>query len=67
MNISQKDEFRYHFAGMAMQGILANSEMMESVQRVSISAQMDWKDALASVSVEFADALIKELDSRDKP
>ena len=67
MNINQKQEFRYQYAGMALQAIITNSEFMDSVKRISDEAQMDFKEAAASVAVEFADALIAELDRKDKP
>ena len=67
MNITQKQEFRYQYAGMALQAIITNSEFMDSVKRISDEVQMDFKEAAASVAVEFADALIAELDRKDKP
>lgn len=65
MNSNQREEFRYQFAGQALQGILANSELMDSVKRVADSAQIDYKEAAASVATEFADALIARLDSKE--
>ena len=45
---------REHFAAMAMQGYLANSLIIDSCTNVSV-------DYIASSSIEFADALLKEL------
>lgn len=66
MNITQKEEFRYQFAGMAMQAIITNSKLVYSVKNVSGIAHMDFKDAMASIAVEFADALINELEKGNK-
>ena len=67
MNINQKEEFRYQYAGMALQAFITNNEFMSSVKRIADEVQMDFKEAAASVAVEFADALIAELDGKDKP
>lgn len=64
MNSNQREEFRYQFAGQALQGTLANVELMDSVKRVADEAQIDFKEAAASFAVEFADALIAELDKK---
>ena len=48
MNILQKEEFRYIYAGLAMNGILANMEYNQ--------------DTVVKKSVEMADALIAELE-----
>jgi len=64
MNSNQREEFRYQFAGQALQGTLANVELMDSVKRVADAAQIDYKEAAASFAVEFADALIAELDKK---
>jgi hypothetical protein len=64
MNSNQREEFRYQFAGQALQGTLANGELMDSVKRVADAAQIDYKDAAASFAVEFADALIAKLDPK---
>lgn len=66
MNSNQREEFRYQFAGQALQGTLANAELMDSVKRIADEAQIDFKEAAASFAVEFADALIAELDKKGK-
>jgi hypothetical protein len=49
MNISQREEFRYWFAGLAMQALIPeNMKVEETVQ----------------LAKEFADALIAELDKK---
>jgi hypothetical protein len=58
MNISQKDEFRYIYAGLAMLGILA-SPVVEGVDpNPSV-------EEVVRHSVTLADALIQELDKAD--
>ena len=64
MNSNQREEFRYQFAGQALQGTLANVELMDSVKRVADEAQIAFKEAAASFAVEFADALIAKLDKK---
>ena len=72
MNISQQDEFRYQYAGMAMQAMItaawSNKEtqslIFESAKRHGFSSLRDY---LADEAVGFADALIAELDRIDKP
>jgi hypothetical protein len=72
MNISQQDEFRYKYAGMAMQAMItavwSNEKVQDNViqaaKRRGFSSLMDY---LADEAVGFADALIAELDRIDKP
>lgn len=62
MNISQEQEFRYRFAGQAMQGMLSNPTYMESVAK---ELRDNGGDGLAGVvaedALQFADALIAEI------
>ena len=73
MNINQKQEFRYQFAGMAMQAMInaiwsiwSNPRMQDEVtataKRKGYKCLRDW---VADEAADYADALIKELDSRD--
>ena len=48
-----------HFAGLAMQGFLSNSVMGDSNLHDSAS---EWKKDIAESSVEFANALLSQLD-----
>lgn len=72
MNINQKQEFRYQYAGMALQAMItaawSNKEtqslIFESAKRHGFSSLRDY---LADEAVGFADALIAELDRKDKP
>lgn len=62
---------REHFASMAMQAIvnstLINTDTMESVNRLSKQQGKDPANIIALMSVEYADALIDELNkSRDE-
>lgn len=67
MNIIQKQEFRYKFAGMAMQAIVnaiwsnekTQEETIKTFKRLGYSNNFDY---VAATSVEYADSLIKELE-----
>ena len=49
---------REHFAGLAMQGLLSSSKMGDSYLHDSAA---EWVREVTETSVEFADALLKEL------
>ena len=63
MNISQKEEFRYQYAGMALQAILTNKNLTSYTDSRSEYFRRD----AVTLAVKFADALIAELDREDKP
>lgn len=81
MNITQQQELRYQFAGMAMQALIqiaSNMDLNEEIDLVDepndlISSlrfqlkRLSWERAVALEARLVADALIKELDSKDKP
>jgi hypothetical protein len=50
---------REHFAGLAMQGILSNSVMGDSALHEKYE---DWVKDISESSLQFADALLAELD-----
>lgn len=52
MNISQKEEFRFIFAGLAMAGFIMQTNSINTKQ-------------LAEASVLCADALIERLDEKE--
>lgn len=58
MNSNQKEEFRYQFAGMAMQGMISNHVCMENLAKkdISIGPFIAYQAAL------YADNLINELE-----
>lgn len=66
MNITQQQEFRYQFAGMAMQALLepGNAQFLRDM---AFDNNKQFAKMLAENAVFYADVLIKELDSRDKP
>lgn len=72
MNITQKQEYRYQFAGMAMQAMInaiwsnptTQDEVTATAKRKGYSCLRDW---VADEAADYADTLIKELDSKDKP
>lgn len=80
MNISQKEEFRYQFAGIAMQALIQIASHMDLNEEIdpleepndlinSLRFQMSefgWEEAVALEARLVADALIKELDKTDK-
>lgn len=89
MNISQKEEFRYQYAGMAMQAIILAVELSNNYnpkndhrfkhelsgyaldlceEEVMGEDAVEFiQDGIAKVAVLAADALIAELDRKDKP
>ena len=71
MNISQKEEFRYQFAGMAMQAIIQASTTPLIKRDIDILFEhnpcMSIGKNIAILSLLYADALIAELDRKDKP
>jgi hypothetical protein len=50
---------REHFAGLAMQGILSNSVMGDSALH---EKHEDWVKDISDSSLQFADALLAEID-----
>lgn len=68
MNICQEQEFRYRYAGQALQGILSNTTYMEVVAR---QLRDNGGDGLASIvaedALQFADALISEIKKTENP
>ena len=65
MNILQKEELRYQFAGMAMQAILIGTSIDGGL--AIVMATNDGRKGTAVSARAFADALIEELDRRDEP
>lgn len=68
MNISQKEEFRYWFAGMALQAMVSNPTA--EVNEMLIDEEMEALDieyipAIASLARCYANALIAELDKKE--
>ena len=61
MNIAKKEEYRYLFAGMAMHAILS-----AILQRPGMSEVTIIRSEAVVTAVDYADALIKELDRTDK-
>lgn len=66
MNITQQKEYRYQFAGMAMQALLepGNAQFLRDM---AFDNNKQFAKMLAENAVFYADTLIKELDSKDKP
>lgn len=81
MNITQQQELRYQFAGMAMQALIKIAAKMDTTEKTdyldeqndllsSLLFQMQQYSpeiAVAIIAREFADALIAELDRKGKP
>lgn len=69
MNISQKEEFRYWFAGMALQALLSNSEVLESLVLIAKRTgeeSFQKPEAIAVLAKSYADALIDLLDKKEE-
>lgn len=66
MNMNQRENARIEFAGKALQGLLANGIYTNNMGRKLIDAGKDegkeLAEAIAKDAVEFADALIAELE-----
>lgn len=63
MNISQKEEFRYHFAGMAMQALLEPGNT-QFLRNMAFDNNKQFAEMLVENAVFYADALIAELDKK---
>lgn len=80
MNITQKEEFRYQYAGMAMQAIIQIASRMDFTEEIALSEipndliqslrfqmeEMSWERAVALEARLVADALIAELEKEKK-
>lgn len=62
MNITQKEEFRYQYAGMAMQAHISNKAFMKNLEIEFEKRKNDIPKAVAAYAVDYADALIDELE-----
>lgn len=65
MNSNQKEEFRYWYAGLALQGLLSNTKYMEKKAlelKVYNLGENDMERYVAVDAVDCADALIAELE-----
>lgn len=71
MNISQQDEFRYKYAGMAMQAMITAVWSNEKVQDNVIQAAKRRgfsciRDYITDEAAQYADALVTELIAQEK-
>lgn len=67
MNMNQKEEFRYWFAGLALQGILSNNTYMQKKcleLRDMGLGEHDAEKYIVVDAVDCADALIAELEKK---
>ena len=81
MNITQKQAYRYQFAGMAMQALIQIASHMDLNEEIDLldepndlisslrfqMKELSWERAVALEARIVADALIKELDNKNKP
>jgi hypothetical protein len=80
MNISQKEEFRYKFAGQVLPQLIDIASKLDTTQEIdflnenqliaSLRFQLqefEPEKACALIARKFADALIAELDRENKP
>lgn len=61
MNINQKEEFRYLYAGMALQGIIQGC-LTNDPKSAKVISDEDTIKAFATLSKRFANALVDELE-----
>ena len=61
MNLNQKEDARIQFAGLAVQGLLANRWYAEKMAR-DAKDDKEFVRIIAADAVEIADALIAELE-----
>jgi hypothetical protein len=59
--MDKEEILRYLFAGMALQGTLANRVLFDLIKEQAESAHLDFKEAIAGFAVEFADELVRQL------
>ena len=71
MNNEKKEEYRYQFAGMAMQAMInaiwSNSKTQD--ETIGTAKRLGYRSIYGFVtaeSVEYADALIKEIEEREE-
>ncbi len=63
MNINQREEFRYQFAGQAMQALLEPGNA-EFLRNMAFDNNKQFASMLAENAVFYADVLIAELDRK---
>lgn len=59
--MDKEEILHYLFAGMALQGTLANSVLFDLIKKQAESVHLDFKEAVADFAVEFADELVRQL------
>lgn len=67
--LDEKSKLREKYAGLAMQGILANSAVEEAMLELEYKKdinQKEYNEVIASISIEYANTLIKQLDKESK-
>lgn len=57
---------REHYAGLAMQALIGDADSKANISRLSRERNIDADVGLAKAAIEFADALIAELEKRGK-
>ena len=62
MNSNQKEEFRFMFAGMAMQAHISNQTFMKNLEIEWEKRKTEIPKSVAVYAVAYADALIDELE-----
>lgn len=61
MKVDELKELRLKYAGMAMQGILSNVDMLHSAIKASVEMNISPQTVIARNALSYADELIKEL------
>lgn len=62
MTPEEKKDLRRKYAGMAMQGILADNESVKASMEAGKDLNMPFETVIARCAIAYANALIKELE-----
>ena len=65
MNITQKKEYRYQYAGQALQGILSNRVLFDNLKEQAEEIGLNFKQAIAIAAIDITDVLIEEIEKRE--
>jgi hypothetical protein len=60
--MSERETWRYRFAGMAMQSIISSERWRDTVIKAASKDEIDPLVVVSKASVEYADAMLAELE-----
>ena len=65
MTITQKKEYRYQYAGQALQGILSNRVLFDNLKEQAEEIGLNFKQTIAIAAIDITDVLIEEIEKRE--